>query len=68
MSKLKRMTLDVKKFQVWKSEERVMYAYDGTRKVVLYCYLNGNMTVEKNGKIIWKGMQPFSAVEEFNNA
>jgi hypothetical protein len=62
------VTVDLTQFQEWKAKHRLLYSFCKKRNVRLWVYLNGNMAVEKEGKIIWQGIQPWNAVEEFNNA
>jgi len=61
-------TVDLAKFQDWKNKHRLLYSFDKKRNVRLWVYLTGNIAVEKDGKLIHQGVQPFAAVEAFNNA
>lgn len=38
------------------------------KKVLEIAVGNGSMRVIANGKLIWTGIQPFSAMEAYNNA
>ncbi len=50
----------------WKSEAKLLFASSTKERKKLYCTLNGTFQLEVNGKIIWQGIQCYSAVEEYN--
>ncbi len=55
-------------FRKFLAEEDVVYARSSRENKSLSVSLNGTLTVIVAGKITYKGWQPFSAVEAYNEA
>lgn len=53
--------------QAWKAEAKLLYASSSAEPKRLYCTLNGTFELEYKGQIIWQGIQPFAAVEAYND-
>lgn len=53
-------------FSTWINETRIVYASASNSKKKLVASVFGNYEVLVNEEIIWRGTQPFRAVEEYN--
>lgn len=60
------MKLDVSDLLDYVYSEKMLYASDTSRKLRLYVTLTGQYQVEKDGEIVFKTMQPYEAVENYN--
>jgi predicted Rdx family selenoprotein len=56
--------IDLKELQDWMLKEEMLYATDGTKKLTINTA--GSFTIRVKGEIVWQGIQPFSAVEKYN--
>ncbi len=65
---MKKNTIELSDFQKFLAEEDVVYARSSRENKSLVCSLNGTLTVIVAGKIAYQGMQPFPAVEAYNEA
>lgn len=57
-------------FQEWKEKTLFLYASGTDRNgkmVQILCSLNNNIIVRRSGETVWQGMQPFAAIEKFND-
>ena len=62
-----RHTITLEDFNNWKEEKIVTYAEScGVVNKSIGCNLYGGIIVTHDGKEVYKGMQPFAAVEIFN--
>jgi hypothetical protein len=59
--------IKLEEFQQFLSEEEVLYASSARENKRLYVALNGNIRVMAHGRTIYKGVQPYPAVEAYNN-
>jgi len=51
----------------WMNEEEVIFASSTRERKRLSCSLRGGFKVTIAGRTVWQGMQPFAAVEAYNN-
>lgn len=58
--------IKLEELQQFKETHRILYASDSNQSKRLFLYLNNSMAVEVDGEIVWRGMQPYAAVEAFN--
>jgi hypothetical protein len=61
--------INLNDLQKWQQEEKVLFAYVMTSKEnkQLYCTLRGSYEVWQNNELVMETMQPFKAVEKYNN-
>jgi len=65
---MKHHELDLAEFLKFLEEEpEVLYASSSRENKRLICKLKGNFEVRVGGEVVWSGMQPYSAVEAYNN-
>ena len=60
--------LNVNDLLEWKAKQRIMYASDSRSTKKLFLNLNGGFELEVKGKVIWQGIQAYSAVEKYNES
>jgi len=60
-------TIELKDLQEWITTEDVTFASSTRERKKLVATLNGGLKVIVAGKIVWEGIQPFSAVEAYND-
>lgn len=65
--KTKHHEVTLKEFQDWYANQDVLFASSSRERKRLVCSLNGVIKVIVAGKIVWQGIQPFSAIEAYNN-
>lgn len=61
--------LKFEEFQKWIEEQEITYAsrtINGKHRLTLNVTTNGGYIVRVGTTIYWRGMQPFTAVEKFN--
>lgn len=66
---MKKQQLNITDFQDWLRVERVMYASEsnaGKLKRMFVYVGSSNIEIEVNGEVVWKGMQPYPAIEKYN--
>ncbi len=61
-----KMILMLEDFVKWYNEKEVQYAVNTKTGAKMIVHLNGNIQVFKNEKLVWQGIQPFSAIEAYN--
>lgn len=59
--------IDLEGLQAWKEEATLIFASSSRGQKRLYCTLNGTFQLEYKGEIIWQGIQPYNAVEAYND-
>jgi hypothetical protein len=64
--KTKHHTIELKELQDWVSSEEFLFASSSRERKRLTCTANGTLIVRVAGIIVWRGMQPFAAVETYN--
>ncbi len=58
--------INLAELQEWLSDEEVTYASSSRERKRLTVSFNGTLKVMVDGKTVWQGIQPFSAVEAYN--
>ena len=61
---LKTIRLEAPELTQWLAEKTIIYASNGNKR--LECTLNGILIVKRKGEIVWQGLLPNDAVNEFN--
>ena len=59
--------IDLESLYSWLEEETVMFASSTRERKRLECTLNGTLIVKVAGVAVWRGTQPFEAVERYNS-
>ena len=59
--------IDLESLQEWLIGAKLLFASSSKERKRLYVSVNGVFFIEHGDKIVWSGMQPFNAVEEYNN-
>lgn len=59
--------VELPELQKWMQTEEVIFASSSRERKRLIATLNGTLKVVVVGEVVWQGMQPFSAVEAYNN-
>lgn len=62
---MKRLELNVDELNEFRSNESLLYAKDSTREMRITCY--GSIQIFHKGVLVSETIQPFKAVEYFNN-
>ena len=57
--------LELADLQKWLITAKMLYASDGNGKK-LYVNSMGGFDIEVNGEIVWQGIQPYLAIEKYN--
>jgi hypothetical protein len=63
---MKHHEITLEGLQEFISEEEVSFAYSTRENKRLVCTLKGTLKVKVGNKVVWQGMQPFTAVEKYN--
>lgn len=63
---MKKHTVELIGLQKWLNGNYKTYAQATNPDKMLVCTLTGNLQVWLNGEVIWQGLQPSKAVEEYN--
>lgn len=58
--------IDLEGFQSWLDEAELLFAFSTRERKKLVVSAKGNIMVKVNDKVVWRGVQPYSAVEEYN--
>lgn len=64
---MKAHEIELQELIKWHEETVSTFAYSSRERKSLVCSLKGGFRVIVNGEVVWEGMQPFSAVEAYNN-
>ena len=64
---MKHHEIDLEGLQSWYDENEVMFAMSTAERKKLMCSMRGTFRIYVNDKLVWQGMQPFSAVEKYNS-
>ncbi len=60
--------IKIKDLQSWiKDEQLILFASSSKENKRLYATLRGSYEVHHKGKKVWEGIQPFDAVEKYND-
>jgi hypothetical protein len=59
--------IEFEELQKWYESEEVTFASSTRERKRLTCTLKGTFIVRVAGNIVWQGVQPFAAVEAYNN-
>jgi len=66
MSRLQRQILDLNEFQEWIATQTTMYAKCSVSDKELRVTFNGNFQIFHKGEKVYECMQPFTAIEKYN--
>lgn len=66
MGKLQRQQLDINEFLQWLEESSVMYAKCSVSDKELRVTSKGSFIILHKGVIVYKCLQPFCAIEKYN--
>jgi hypothetical protein len=64
---MKHHEIDLEGLVSWLNETDVTFASSTRERKRLTANLRGGLTITVAGKIVWQGIQPFAAVEAYNN-
>lgn len=62
----KKKELALQPFQEWLNKQDITYAYDSKTDLRLAITLKGNMVISQNGEVKYQTLQPFNAIEKYN--
>lgn len=63
---MKKHEINLEELREWQQEQKFLYASSSSEKKRLYVTLRGSYEVWKDGKKVLETMQPYSAVEKYN--
>jgi len=64
---MKHHEIEFSEFQKWFETVEITYANSTRERKSLSCTLKGNFIVRVYKDIVWQGVQPYSALEAYNN-
>jgi hypothetical protein len=64
---MKPHTIELKAFQDWRYDKLVEFAHSTQEKKRICCNVHGTIIVFHGEEVVYQGMQPYPAVEAYNN-
>lgn len=57
--------IELSELQNWLLENKALYASDGNKRLLVN--MSGGFEITVKNEVVWEGMQPFAAVEKYND-
>lgn len=63
---MEKHAVDLNALIEWQSTEKVLFASSSSEKKKLFCNFRGGYEVWHNNELVFETMQPYNAVEKYN--